>query len=36
MKMVILTLEYRTDENNLPSSTTDITNLDFNLKFLAK
>ena len=36
MKKVILTLEYRTDENNLPSSTTDITNLDFNLKFLAK
>ena len=36
MKMVILTLEYRTDEANLPSSTTDITNLDFNLNFLAK
>ena len=36
MKMVILTLEYRADEANLPSSTTDITNLDFNLNFLAK
>ena len=36
MKMVILTLEYRADEANLPSSTTDISNLDFNLNFLAK
>lgn len=33
---VILTIEYKANENSLPSATTDIHNLGFNLSFTAK
>lgn len=35
-KKVILTIEYIENENELPSSTTDISNLGFSLDFLAR
>lgn len=34
--MVLLTIEYNADKNNLPNATTDINNLGFSLSFTAK